>query len=936
MAGKNGLTPDRSGRSIEQIANIAIAAMMEKARGWNVSAERTGTVVGQESDQPDIVAKIDGNAIIVETEYHPASTLRSEVDKRTKQEIRGLGVPVAVLGVILPLELRRYDIDEMADRIAKRNDLKYYVRHLEGSTFPKSGYLEGSIFDVMTAVRLSSVPQTRIIECVKMMENSIEKVSYRIDSADDAVKDTICRHIRQKPSKQTWGMAALVLLNAGIFYEELAGRLSKVKSTESLRWEGVLTQDQVVKAWKDVLAIDYDPIFNGAVEMLRALPAGIAADVLGVMSETTSRIMALKVSKSGDVYGMLYQDMLEDRKRIAAFYTRPEAAALLAGLVMSDDDTLWKSPERIKRLRIADFACGTGMLLTAAYGHMIARSESDISALHKHIMENCLYGYDILPTGTHLTASNLAGLFPDIVFDSLNVYTMPIGKAGDGYSLGSLDLKREYERFIKAGEKHGGRGTRLTQAATVQDGSCDYILMNPPYASATNHGKSRTDPVPPFALFGISTEDQIKMAGLNNSIYQGTCADGNAGLASHFIAICDKKLKPGGVMGLILPNTMFSGPSWSKVRLLLKERYDDVTLVLVGPGSGTYSSKTNMNETMLVARKMNMRRSSQSPPLRIKLALVDRLPASRLAAQATAKQIRSIRPVCLEDDAGHTSIIVGSIIVGKALSCPVEGSKWWVARVSDTYLLSLAWSMAHNRTAIPMTTLDRVAKIGLGDRDITGHRGEKRGPFNKIPFAGKPKYPCLWSNDSKRQISMLVEPDCALEKKSNATMANVEGAWDTSTHTHINRQARYTTQRLIAAYTEDETIGGAGWPNVMLDESYAKAFMVWCNSVFGILMYLSSAGSQQGGRGRMSPTAFKSVFPILDFTQLSVEHLTVLDQLFDENKTKEMLPINRLDEDPVRQRLDHGIREAFNIDIDLRRLYEIFRSEELFDRSQGN
>ena len=929
---KTGRSHSDAGRGNEQVVNHVIATILKKERGWMTRAEKTDLVVGKAAQRPDIIAEIDGNIVSVETKYDNASKLEEDARNATRKEIVGHGLPATVLGIMLPAALRPYNMDELEARIMERHDFRYFVLRLDGCRFPSDGYLEGSIVDIMTAMLLSSVPQESVRKCIDMMKTSIEKISVLIRSTDATVKGTICTHIRQKPSQQTWDMASLVLLNAGIFYEELAGCLAAITPTENLKKDGVLAQSMVTNAWREVLGLDYDSIFRIARNMLKCLPAGIAGKILHIMSETMSQIMALKVSKSGDVYGTLYQDMLEDRKRIAAFYTLPEAAALLAGLVMPDDGSLWRSRSRIKRLRIADFACGTGMLLTAAYSTIMARVPSDISPLHAHIMERCLYGYDILPTATHLTTSNLAGLFPAIKFDGTNIYALPIGRDGDGYSLGSLDLLRETARFVKAGEQHGGRGTHETKAATIPDGFCDYTIMNPPYSRATNHGKNRTDPVPPFALFGISPEDQVNMAAQNKKQYGGTCADGNAGLASHFIAICDRKLKPGGVMGLILPNTMATGPSWSKVRSLLNERYDDVMLVLVG--SRTYSSNTGMNETMLVARKLDDRRSKGSPPLRIKLALVDGLPASRLEAQEVARGIRVVEPVRLEDDAGHTSILVGSDIVGRALDCPTEGAKWWVARASNVELLRFAWNMAHNKTSVPMTNLNDVGEMGMGHRDITGNRNEKRGPFNRVDLKGMPRYPCLWNNDSKTQRPMVLEPDSSLEKKSGSTMEEVNSVWKKAARSHINGQARYTTQRLIAAYTRAKTVGGRSWPNVIFREPWEKAFTVWCNSVFGIIIYWSAAGAQQGGRGHMSPKAFNAAFPMLDFRRLSEEQIARLNGLFEENCTQDMLPINMLDKDTVRQRLDRGIVDVFGLDVNLAVLYEQLVAEEQFGRSK--
>ena len=930
-----------SGNVHEQEVNQKIAAILNKKGNWKAMSERTGRVVGKKSMRPDIIVEIDGSAVVVETEYHPAAELNTDVLKTFGEEIVGLGRPTAIVGIILPVMLKHCNENELNDVITKQTDFQYYIQHMDGSTFPTDGYLRGSITDIMAAIHLSSIPWERIEKCVEMMKNGIQQISYKLKYVNSAIQDDICFHIRQKPSQQTWNMASLVLLNAGIFYEELASHRNDVTPTEKIRILGILDQSMAVRAWDDVLAnIDYIPIFKNAVEILRSLPSGVAADILDIISKTVSRVMAMKVSKSGDVYGLLYQSMLTDRRNVAAYYTRPEAATLLASLVMpTSNEDIWQDENRIRGLRIADFACGTGMLLTAAYSYIIDHAPYDAAAMHSHIMEKCLYGYDILPTATHLTVSNLAGLFSDKAFDWTNIYTMPIGKVagGSGYNLGSLDIIKDSVKFVKAGERHGGHGTRDTKMATIQHNSCDYIVMNPPYVRATNHGGGRTDPVPPFAVFGILPKEQLEMADINKKLYSNTCSHGHAGLASYFMAICDKKLKPGGVMGLILPSTIASGSSWSKIRIMMNEWYDDVTLISVGFGDGTYSSDTSMNEIMLIASKLDVKRIRSSKPLRIKLALVDKMPESRLMALEIAKKIKSTQPVRLEDDAGHTSIQIGRSVVGRMLDCPVEDDRWWAGRISDTSLLQFVYSLEHNKTSIPMTTLGKLADIGRHHLDIIGYKkdGGPQGPFNKVPLAGKPKWTCLWNNNGETQRAMTVEPDCALEKKYDASMEHINTVWSTATRLHINYQILYSSQRLVAAYTNNVTIGGRSWPNVILNESYAKAFMVWCNSVFGIMMYWSVAGSQQPGRGIMSRIAFKTTFPVLNFNELSKKQIVQFNRLFDKNRMHEMLPINHLDEDLMRQELDRGILDILDVEIDLDTIYDHLIRELQFNRSNA-
>ena len=914
----------------ELVVNKEIASLLDKQFGWTVRAERTKRVRNKNL-RPDIVVDVDGNAVVIETEHDPANDLQADLEKFLYEEISGLGKPIAAIGIKFPRELKYCDDADLNHVLKKCQNMSYCVMYPDGSRFPRTGYLQGSLINIRTTVRMSSIPTERVKEGLGVMIEAMKKISHKIKDTDAKVRESICHSLKQKPSNQTWNMAGLVLLNASTFYEELATLRPEVEPTQSLRVVGVLPQGTITKAWRRILNIDYAPIFESAVEILESLPSGVASEIVETATDAVSKIMALRIIRFGDFYGMLYQTTLLDRKAAAAFYTKPEAAVLLAGLLMPpEDDSLWNDADRIRRLKIADFACGSGTLLSAAYSHIVGCSSSDMSSEHAHMMENCFYGFDIFPVATHFAVSNMAAMFPNKKFDRCNIYTMRIGPNKNGHYLGSLDLIKGTERFTKTGRRLGGKGSKYTHAASMKPESCDYIIMNPPFAKATNHGGGRTEPVPPFAVFGIPPKEQIKMGKHNAKIYAKTCSHGHAGLASYFLAICHQKLKPGGSMGLILPNTFMSGVSWNNVRDTLSKWYDDIVLIHVG--IGTYSSSTNMYETILVARKISgkAKQRSENTRVRIKSVLLDSMPESALAAWETARVIKSTEPVRLEDSTGHTSIVIGGDVVGKSLSCPVEGDLWWAGRARDTALLQFVYDLAYGlptesisrHVQIPITSMGSFIQIGKHHLDIIGTKpdGTPQGPFNKIPPTANPTYPCLWNNNAEKQTTMIVGHDCSLERKSDASVDQVKMVWSTATNVHINYQIGYASQRLVVAYTKIPVLGGTSWPNVKMDKLFEKAFTVWNNSTFGVLLYWIVAGSQQPGRGRMSLTAFQTVLRTLDVRKLTKIQLSKFNELFDRVCCEELLPINRLDEDSVRKSLDDGVMKILGIEVDMDRI----------------
>ena len=57
------------------------------------------------------------------------------------------------------------------------------------------------------------------------------------------------------------------------------------------------------------------------------------------------------------------------------------------------------------------------------------------------MMEDVLYGCDVMPSAIHITGSTLSGVEPAAAFGSSRLYTMPYGRQPDGtVKIGSLEL----------------------------------------------------------------------------------------------------------------------------------------------------------------------------------------------------------------------------------------------------------------------------------------------------------------------------------------------------------------------------------------------------------------------------------------------------------------------------------------------------------------
>ena len=161
------------------------------------------------------------------------------------------------------------------------------------------------------------------------------------------------------------------------------------------------------------------------------------------------------VTRSHDLTGVVFQKLIADRQFLATYYTRPEAAALLAALALPDNmppgGAEWEDEETLASAQVGDFACGTGTLLSMAYQRISLLHElhgGDPRKLHGPMMRHGLVGLDVLNIAVHLTAAMLASSHPDTPFDGECLLTCPsVNKGTITWPLARwTSLPRRYSR----------------------------------------------------------------------------------------------------------------------------------------------------------------------------------------------------------------------------------------------------------------------------------------------------------------------------------------------------------------------------------------------------------------------------------------------------------------------------------------------------------
>jgi hypothetical protein len=938
----------------EHTINDALAELLRGTRrAWRhsdiVSSENTGQLKGSNARPDILVVEPNVSPVVIETEVIPAITVEAEAGDRLGKQLKTTGNTIlSSVAVRLPVRLRNKSGKGLQKELMSAADLEMAL--FTGSTppagirWPQSGWMVGTVADLSILTQSATVPPDVIEAAVTQLVNGVSEVAgmlSEIAKQNGEAIERIAKQLFQEDGMQTRRMAATILANAFVFHEALAGKLKSVNSIDELRDSKKLNKAAILAEWEKILLVNYWPIFDIARRILVVIPVAESKGLIERLAETAGKLLENRLMRSHDLTGAVFQRMIVDRKFLAAYYTTPASAALLIGLATVPELTPmmkpWDDPENVKSLRIADFACGTGTLLTTAYsriGQLHELAGGDSEAIHAQMMAHAIIGCDVLPSAAHLTASMIAGAHPTVKYDQSLIMTVPYGNMEGDVALGSLDLLNPQakltEMAITAKAAEGmGEKEKETWAA-LPHASFDLVVMNPPFTRPTNHEGSRHDvPNPMFAAFATSKEEQKKMAEATKQLTAGTSAHGNAGEASVFLVLADRKVKEGGIVALVMPLSLMLGPSWEDSRILLTKNYSGLMVLSIAGATdedSSFSADTDMAECLVVGRKAKPQEN------RATFVVLKERPAYPMLGASAASQIhrladdKNLRR--LEDGpVGGTQLHFGDDVIGQAMDGPLpEEGIWHIARIADLSLAQTAYQLAsQNRIWLPGTsekdainvaiTVLGPGKTGPIDRDIDGFTPKKeiRGPFDVVAVktGNVPTYPVLWEHVAARERTMCFEGDCeGIPRKAKkpeqeeALAKKVDNVWATASHCHFNLNFRFNSQSTSMQFTPRKTIGGRAWQTIKLDSvEQEKVLVLWSNTSLGLLLRWWNSNKEQAGRGNVVKTAMEGL-PILKLAALESQQLEDAVKIFDATCLKPLLPFHEIDKDPVRKELD--------------------------------
>jgi hypothetical protein len=743
-------------------------------------------------------------------------------------------------------------------------------------------------------------------------------------------------------------IASLTIANALVFQEVLASiRLSGLRQVRSIRL--CLSEhspiDSILEEWQYILDhVNYVPIFAIAREMLASIASGPRLE-RGVrrLADAALAITARRAALRHDLMGRVYHRLLSDAKYFGAFYTMIPSATLLLKLAMSEKwPTEWSNLEQIRDLRIADLACGTGTLLKAALQAIednyikacaAANVHPSLPDLHKVLIENTLYGFDVLPFAVHMSASALAFHEPEVPFLHMELQQVPLG--GPDQTLGSLEMDGSGRLFAQDILSGGTRGPERVTGAGVTRGpvtvpKLDLCVMNPPFTRSVG-GNLLFGSLPKAerTVLQKKLRDRVRTMELQANI--------TAGLGSVFVALADRRVKEKGYMALVLPRGVLIGSAWEPTRNLLTRglltsngsriqgsfgyslRY---VVVCHEPWAWNFSEKTKLSECLLVARKLTEKEDAENCTF---VNLWHR-PRSFHEALMLVDLIRGTEAPLLTSQ-GVSELAAGERKFGEVLQTPnaeLQSRPWiFETAFAQTDMCRASYNLWRGGLFLPdRGTVGNFPVISLEQAglDLGPDIRDIRDGFKESP--SRTSYPALWGHKEDQIKTISQTPNVFLSPRAHAMkgrhLRDANLLWSRAGRLMIAERLWFKTQRLAAVLLPRPALASSWWPvhlsppKGVRTQDAERIIALWLNSTLGIIPLVATRLETKGPWVKYKKPTLKPM-PIIDITKLSSKQVRLLLTAYGQLQHKELKSFSEINDDRARAEVDSAITGALGL-----------------------
>jgi type I restriction-modification system DNA methylase subunit len=438
-------------------------------------------------------------------------------------------------------------------------------------------------------IKEETTPEADTDEVVDVLRQMARRLNNELETAPE---ENLFRNVlgastddeeERQAARET---AGFLLINQITFYRVLSYHLDEFDEIDADELE---SPSDLSRYFEQVLEKDYTPVYQ--FKIAEDLPQS----AVSVVQDAVKSVNGLSPEKiNHDVLGKVFHELIphEARKKVAAYYTKNQAADILTDLAITSPDTT-----------VLDPACGSGTLLASSYLRKRDLFKGEFGEDdHRRFIEKDLTGIDVMPFAAHLSCIHLALQAPVYETDEVNIGIADSTSLNPGDTISPLSfVLPEPEQQRGLGDYSGGtkpdlddegiEGGSVTVDADVGQemelSKVDLVIMNPPFT----RGES-------VARFSPDYKDKLE----TRFSRREKLLHGKMSYCSYFFFLADKFLNEGGRMAVVCPATVLNKKSDQGVRKMLVEEYD-VEYVFAREDQPNYSEDTDLREVLIIARK---------------------------------------------------------------------------------------------------------------------------------------------------------------------------------------------------------------------------------------------------------------------------------------------------------------------------------------------
>ncbi len=895
---------------------------------------------------PDLILRKDGTTVLAEVKI---DSERKLIDAITDAHKKAKKINVDnVVAILFPRDVRQIHPDEL-ERVYRSLKVKYLAltnwlsddleltleeairvfseRYEEWliEKIPKVDY-DFVVSVVRESIRdLASILRRHITK--KPVYDSALAIIGRFDLFKLFIEELgggrVEKEIEEEAKLLIADIASYIFINQILFYHIISEKLNYQKLPDVDPFKppedllGIL--EKLFESVKD----RYNKIFG-----LNLIPILCKTEKERVNVVIAKLIDALKILKpqhiKEDLLGRLYSETIppETRKNLGAFYTKPEAAKLLANLAIDRWD-----------VKVLDPACGSGTLLVESYLRKKSLApEMDKHELHRKLLEQ-IYGIDIMHFAFHMASINLAS-------QDLEVPIEPNIMVGDGITKmyqanPQLTLEEWFEEVSK------GRIPR----------DFDLVIMNPPFTRRER-------------FINLLRDEE------RNLLKRMQDVKGKVGYWAYFVVASDKVLKDNGRIALVTPEGFFNwegesirsfllrkgygiryiikshheffseqaafrdylvvlekGKEFDPVVVILKKPLNNVDIVKIADDLRNFerSNKTkDENEEFLALKRSKDLIKKYVKNLK-PLVAFNTIEGFEIYSELIDKikdkpQLKDLNPLITQYKPGHTIYQSSDIAkYGRKLFASRYGARastliFEIIKIGDN---NVEFKVRKTNITFSVNKGELIPSLrsyaGVNIMDITELEDFAIVDFNVLKDIGK--------------IIGLID-----ESLLKLSIKDIKTAYETyAGNIAIARRIRLNTTSYLAFYSNKPILAldVVLCVKIPIDNVSKKILTLYLNSVFTLTQVLGLISETEGAWVDIYEDPAWSLIHIPDFEKLDNSTIEEALKIFEEVGKLEVKPLyQRIKEkDRIQRKIDEISMKMLGIDFDLNELYEVLAKE---------